>query len=420
MTKRFYIGTACIIFIALVALLVYSLDRTSWLLAQYEISQPDTLAHWLGLSPLALGTSSALVIEVGLIALVAGEVLASAHPEIKRYALAGLLIGLAVQAVANLIAGYLRGYQAVYDDLVTHQVSDNLSWYVAGLSWLLSSLAVPGLIFILSRLAALTIRLAVERPLEATGTQKDAPKPYVSEPLTEQVENEDQLFAPAPTPGFVYIFSSPHGYKIGCSKNIERRRQQVAASVPFALEIVHSITSENMYATEQRLHTYYTLAGKHINGEWYTLTSVDLSTLKTIADSDIDYALDHALHLLAKAGLKDREMDGAFWLQQATAKKSPALDQSADEVAPPFTLADLLMTPLETEQFFDEVLEPKRKMTMADLEALTDVVLPGESQAVINGHRYECPHCGAPVKSKQARGAAVKNGYCLTCKKVQA
>jgi len=292
MTKRFYIGTACIIFIALVALLVYSLDRTSWLLAQYELSQPDTLAHWLGLSPLALGTSSALVIEVGLIALVAGEVLASAHPEIKRYALAGLLIGLAVQAVANLIAGYLRGYQAVYDDLVTHQVSANLSWYVAGLSWLLSSLAVPGLIFILSRLAALTIRLAVERP--------DTTTKLALEPLQERSEPTKPPIVPSDAP------------------------------------------------------------------------------------------------------------------------LTPALDQSADEVAPPFTLADLLMTPLETEQFFDEVLEPKRKMTMADLEALTDVVLPGESQAVINGHRYECPHCGAPVKSKQARGAAVKNGYCLTCKKVQA
>jgi len=29
---------------------------------------------------------------------------------------------------------------------------------------------------------------------------------------------------------------------------------------------------------------------------------------------------------------------------------------------------------------------------------------------------YECPHCQAPLKSKQARGAAVANGYCPACK----
>ena len=29
---------------------------------------------------------------------------------------------------------------------------------------------------------------------------------------------------------------------------------------------------------------------------------------------------------------------------------------------------------------------------------------------------YTCPHCSAPLKSKQARGAAVANGYCPACK----
>lgn len=42
-------------------------------------------------------------------------------------------------------------------------------------------------------------------------------------------------------------------------------------------------------------------------------------------------------------------------------------------------------------------------------EALTDV-------AVIEAARYVCPHCGSALASKQAIGAAVKNGYCLVCK----
>jgi hypothetical protein len=34
--------------------------------------------------------------------------------------------------------------------------------------------------------------------------------------------------------------------------------------------------------------------------------------------------------------------------------------------------------------------------------------------------RYPCPHCGAPLKSKQSLGAATHNGYCLNCKTRQA
>ena len=38
------------------------------------------------------------------------------------------------------------------------------------------------------------------------------------------------------------------------------------------------------------------------------------------------------------------------------------------------------------------------------------------AQAVIPLDRYICPHCTRPLATKQARGAAMKNGYCLACK----
>jgi hypothetical protein len=164
MTRRAFITIAVLIFIALLALLVYSLDRTSWLLAQYELSQPGTLADWLGLSPLALGVAAALVIEVGAVALVAGDVLALERSAIKRYATAGLAVVLSVQALANLLAGFLRGYASVQATLLTHGASADAAWYVAGLSWVLSSAAVPALIFILSKLAAHVVRLAMSAP----------------------------------------------------------------------------------------------------------------------------------------------------------------------------------------------------------------------------------------------------------------
>jgi len=172
MTRRLYLSISVLIDIALLALLIYSLDRTSWLLAQYELSQPDTLAAALGLAPLTLGVAAALVIEVGAVALVAGDVLALAHTEIKRYATVGLIVVLAVQALANLLAGFLRGYQAVLDTLVAHGANDSVAHGVAGFAWVLSSSAVPALIFVLSKLAALTLRLALEVPVEVSSARK--------------------------------------------------------------------------------------------------------------------------------------------------------------------------------------------------------------------------------------------------------
>lgn len=40
-----------------------------------------------------------------------------------------------------------------------------------------------------------------------------------------------------------------------------------------------------------------------------------------------------------------------------------------------------------------------------------------EEVLVIQAHRYACPHCSQALLSKQALGAAVKNGYCLGCKR---
>lgn len=166
-----YHTIAALIVLALIALLIYSLDRTSWLLAQYELSQPGTLADWIGLSPLTLGVAAALVIEVGAVALVAGDVLALERSKIQRYATAGLFVVLAVQALANLLAGYLRGYASVRSTLEAHGASANAAWWIAGIAWALSSAAVPALIFILSKLAAHVLRLAVDMPQSITAPQ---------------------------------------------------------------------------------------------------------------------------------------------------------------------------------------------------------------------------------------------------------
>lgn len=190
MTRRGAISIAIVIIVALLALLVYSLDRTSWLLAQYELSQPGTLADWLGLSPLALGVAAALVIEVGAVALVAGDVLALERSKIQRYATAGLAVVLSVQALANLLAGYLRGYASVRTTLQAHGASADAAWYVAGLSWVLSSAAVPALIFILSKLAAHVLRLALSAPRATTAEPSDQRSEGAQERSVAPMANE--------------------------------------------------------------------------------------------------------------------------------------------------------------------------------------------------------------------------------------
>jgi hypothetical protein len=198
MTKRAYIGIAGLILLALLALLVYSLDRTSWLLAQYELSQPGTLADWLGLSPLALGVAAALVIEVGAVALVGGDVLALERSKIQRYATAGLFVVLAVQALANLLAGYLRGYASVKATLEAHGASGTAAWWIAGISWVLSSAAVPALIFILSKLAAHVLRLAMSAPQTAAREESDQRSEGAQERSGIEIADDAPSSAPAP------------------------------------------------------------------------------------------------------------------------------------------------------------------------------------------------------------------------------
>jgi hypothetical protein len=198
MTQRTARTIAAGILLALLSLLVYSLDRTSWLLAQYEVSQPGTLAERFGLDALSLGIAAALVIEVGAIALVAGDVLSQEQRIIQRYATAGLAVVLSVQALANLLAGYLRGWRSVDEALTAHDVSASLAWWIAGLAWVVSSAAVPALIFILSKLAAHTMRLAMSAPQSVFAQATDQRSEGAQERSVSLEAADPAISAPAP------------------------------------------------------------------------------------------------------------------------------------------------------------------------------------------------------------------------------
>ncbi len=164
--------TAVLLVLGLATMLAYSLDRTGWLLSLYERTIPDTPAAWLGIPPHWLGFAAAIVVELGAIALVASESLITGDPLLRRWASVGLAIVVAVQAAANLLAGYIRGFWAPHA-LLTSQPAGTAAWWgafiVALLTWLIANAAAPALIFILSK--------ALARVLPAAFSQQSRERP---------------------------------------------------------------------------------------------------------------------------------------------------------------------------------------------------------------------------------------------------
>jgi hypothetical protein len=169
--------TTMLIVLGLATMLAYSLDRTGWLLSLYERNIPDTPAAWLGIPAHWLGFAAAIVVEIGAVALVAAESLMIGDPVLRRWASAGLVIVVTVQAAANLLAGYIRGFWAPHV-LLTLQPTGTAAWWgalvVALLAWLIANAAAPALIFILSKALARVLPAAITqhangRPRELRG-----------------------------------------------------------------------------------------------------------------------------------------------------------------------------------------------------------------------------------------------------------
>jgi hypothetical protein len=146
--------------LALLALLAYSLDRTAWLFAAFEVGQKN--GEWLGLA-------AAVVVEIAVVALVLAESV-SAHTEIGRWSGYGLAAALAFQALANLLAGYLRGGAL----LASLAVGSWAGYAVAATVWLVSNLLIPALIFFLAKIAAHLVPLWRTAPVTAPAVTQPA------------------------------------------------------------------------------------------------------------------------------------------------------------------------------------------------------------------------------------------------------
>lgn len=80
--------------------------------------------------------------------------------------------------------------------------------------------------------------------------------------------------------GWVYILQAGPFYKIGKTKNVDRRIEQLATLPPFDIEIVHTIKTKDMGRLELELHERF--ADKRKHGEWFELDEEGVTWLKTL------------------------------------------------------------------------------------------------------------------------------------------
>jgi len=78
--------------------------------------------------------------------------------------------------------------------------------------------------------------------------------------------------------GYVYLMKSGRFYKIGNSKNVERRNYEIGIKLPEDLTILHKIRTDDPIGIENYWHIRFN--DKRKQGEWFDLSSSDITAFK--------------------------------------------------------------------------------------------------------------------------------------------
>lgn len=89
--------------------------------------------------------------------------------------------------------------------------------------------------------------------------------------------------------GFIYVFeASDNSYKIGFSKNVKRRLNELSSMHSYPLKLIIEKDFDNVVKVEQFLHKKY--VNNRLNGEWFRFTKEELSdVIDTIEHLDRRY-----------------------------------------------------------------------------------------------------------------------------------
>ena len=83
-----------------------------------------------------------------------------------------------------------------------------------------------------------------------------------------------------PFTGYVYILKYGPHYKIGKANIVKNRLRQLWTQMPEESELIHTMTAINPLVAENYLHSMFD--EKRVNGEWFALTDIDLTWLKSL------------------------------------------------------------------------------------------------------------------------------------------
>lgn len=85
---------------------------------------------------------------------------------------------------------------------------------------------------------------------------------------------------PGKAPGYVYFVQEHMNgtFKIGKTKNVEKRMNIFGVKLPFENKLIYLIKTGNHHQTEAAFHKHF--ADKRLEGEWFALNKEDISWIK--------------------------------------------------------------------------------------------------------------------------------------------
>jgi hypothetical protein len=91
-------------------------------------------------------------------------------------------------------------------------------------------------------------------------------------------ENARATNQPVKIDGYIYLLRSGDAYKIGRARSVDDRVKQISPVMPYPVEILHTIPSNNVVRAERELHQQF--APKRLKGEWFNLDERDVRLLQ--------------------------------------------------------------------------------------------------------------------------------------------
>lgn len=125
---------------------------------------------------------------------------------------------------------------------------------------------------IISQLLAFYDHVSPETITLLNEYRNSAPTPSHNQPKTKKIY-----------PGFVYLIQQVNGqhFKIGKSKDPDKRMSLFEVKLPFPIERICAIETDDMNELERELHE--TFANKRVDGEWFALDTEDVEYIKSLA-----------------------------------------------------------------------------------------------------------------------------------------